>query len=115
MAPSSVLAPLDAATYLDFVDKEYLAPYVRHGGAAVKLLAVGDETAAKELAGGLASIGDGYQHAAVDAATTRIHMVDQVFAAVARQLDRVAGGFRAASRLRSVRFPATARSRPARP
>jgi BREX system ATP-binding protein BrxC/D len=90
MAPSNVLAPLDASAYLDFVDKEYLAPYVRHGGAAVKLLAVGDESAAKELAGGLASIGDGFQHVAVDAATTRIHMVDQVFAAVARQLDWVA-------------------------
>ena len=90
MAPSSVLAPLDASTYLDFVDKEYLTPYVGKGGAAVKLLAADDESAAKELAGGLASIGDGFQHAAVDAATTRIHMVDQVFATVARQLDWVA-------------------------
>ncbi len=90
MVPSNVLAPLDASTYLDFVDKEYLVPYVGHGGAAVKLLAVGDESAAKELAVGLASIGDGFQHAAVDAATTRVHMIDQVFAAVGRQLDWVA-------------------------
>ena len=89
MASSSVLAPLEASAYLDFVDKEYLAPYVRHGGAAVKLLVVADEQAAKELVVGLASIGDGFQHAAVDAATTRVHMVDQVFAAVARQLDWV--------------------------
>lgn len=90
MSPPNVLAPLDASTYLDFVDKEYLAPYVGHGGAAVKLLAVGDESTAKELAVGLASIGDEFQHAAVDAATTRVHMIDQVFAAVARQLDWVA-------------------------
>jgi len=90
VAPSNVPAPLDASTYLDFVDKEYLAPYVGRGGAAVKLLAVGNDSAAKELAGGLASIGDGFQHAAVDAATTRIHMIDQVFGAVARQLDWVA-------------------------
>jgi hypothetical protein len=90
VAPSNVLASLDAPTYLDFIDREYLASYVGHGGAAVKLLAVGDESAAKELAVGLASIGDGFQHAAVDAATTRVHMVDQVFAAVARQLDWVA-------------------------
>jgi len=90
VAPSSALAPLDASAYLDFIDKEYLAPYVGRGGAAVKLLAVGDEPAAKELAAGLASIGDGFEHAAVDAATTRIHMVDQVFATVARQLDWVA-------------------------
>ena len=90
MAPSGVLAQLEASTYLEFVDKEYLAPYVRHGGAAVKLLVVGDESAAKDLAVGLASIGEGFKHAAVDAATTRVHMVDQVFAAVARQLDWVA-------------------------
>ena len=90
MAPSDAVAPLAARAYLDFIDKEYLAPYVGHGGAAVKLLAVGDESAAKELAVGLASNGDGFQHAAVDAATTRVHMVDQVFAAVARQLDWIA-------------------------
>ena len=90
MAPSDTVAPLAARAYLDFIDKEYLASYVGHGGAAVKLLAVGDESAAKDLADGLASIGDGFQHAAVDAATTRIHMVDQVFAAVARQLDWIA-------------------------
>lgn len=90
MAPANGLAPLDALTYLDFVNQEYLASYVEHGGAAVKLLAFEDEFAAKELADGLARVGDGFQHAAVDAATTRIHMVDQVFAAVARQLDWVA-------------------------
>jgi P-loop Domain of unknown function (DUF2791) len=90
VAPSDTVVPLAARAYLDFIDKEYLASYVGRGGAAVKLLAVGDESAAKDLADGLASIGDGFQNAAVDAATTRIHMVDQVFAAVARQLDWVA-------------------------
>lgn len=76
-------------TYLDFLDKEYLAPFVGQGGAAVKLLTVADEPSAIELANGIATLGDGFQHAAVDAATTRIHLVDQVFAAVARQLDWV--------------------------
>src|SRR5260370_39259131 len=90
VAPSHVLGSLDASTYLDFIDREYLAPYVGHGGAAVKLLAVGDESAAKELAGWLASTGDGFQHAVGDAATTRVHMGDHVLAAVARQLDWVA-------------------------
>src|SRR5258708_12687454 len=80
MAPSDAVAPLAARAYLDFIDREYLAPYVGHGGAAVKLLAVGDEYTAKELAVGLASIGDGVQHPPVDPATTRVHMVDQVFA-----------------------------------
>ena len=90
VAPGAGPVPLDASGYLDFIDKEYLASYVGRGGAAVKVLAVEDQSAAKELASGLAGIGDGFQHAAVDAATTRIHMVDQVFAAVARQLDWIA-------------------------
>jgi len=90
MANPEFPATLDASTYLDFLDKEYLAPYIGQGGAAVKLLAVDDESVAKELAGGLATLGDRFQYAAVDAATTRIHMIDQVFTAVARQLDWVA-------------------------
>ncbi len=90
MTPSSAASTLRASTYLDFLDKEYLAPYVGQGGAAVKLLAVGDGPVAEELAAGLASIGDGFQHATVDAATTRIHLIDQVFTAVARQFDWVA-------------------------
>lgn len=80
---------LDVADFLDFLDKEYLAGYVGRGGAAVKVLVPVDEPAASELAGGLDRLGDGFAHAAVDAVTTRVHMVDQVFAAVARQLDWV--------------------------
>jgi hypothetical protein len=77
------------STYLDFLDKEYLAPFVAQGGAAVKLLVAADETVAGELAAGLAGLGDGFLHAAVDAAATRVHLVDQVFTAIARQLDWV--------------------------
>jgi BREX system ATP-binding protein BrxC/D len=76
--------------FLDFLNKEYLAGYVGRGGAAVKLLVPGDEIAATEIADGLDNLGDGFQHAVVDASTVRVHMVDQVFAAVARQLDWVA-------------------------
>lgn len=90
MAVPSAAQPLDASAYLDFVDKEYLAPYVGRGGAAVKLLVVEDDVTAKELASGLTTLGDGFRPAVVDAATTRIHMIDQVFTAVARQLDWIA-------------------------
>jgi hypothetical protein len=76
--------------FLDFLDKDYLAEYVGRGGAAVKLLVPGDESAAAEMADGLDGLGDGFQHAAVDAATTRVHLIDHVFATVARQLDWVA-------------------------
>jgi hypothetical protein len=80
---------LDADEYLRFVEREYLAGYVAHGGAAVKLLSVGDDAARGRLATGLAGLGSGFERAAVDAVTTRIHLIDQVFAAVARQLDWV--------------------------
>jgi hypothetical protein len=87
VADQLVSAGVDPSSYLGFVDREYLASYVGRGGAAVKLLVTGDEACAEDLATGLSALGDGFQHAAVDAVTTRIHLIDQVFAEVARQLD----------------------------
>jgi len=81
---------LGVAEYLDFVEREYLSGYVAHGGAAVKLLSVGDDAVRENLGSGLARLGDGFAYAAVDAATTRVHMIDQLFTAIARQLDWVA-------------------------
>ena len=98
---------IDATEYLEFVEREYLATYVGHGGAAVKILAVGDDAERIRLASGLASAGDRFEHAAVDASTTRVHLIDQVFAAIARQLDWVGlaeGVVRSA--LDRVAFPA---------
>jgi hypothetical protein len=80
-------APIAPADYLDFLSKEYLASYVGRGGAAVKLMVTGGQGAAQEVADGLATLGDGFEHVMVDAASTRLHMIDQVFATVARQLD----------------------------
>ena len=80
-------APIAPSEYLDFVAKEYLSGYVSQGGSAVKVLVVGDESVARELADGLAGVGDGFAHVALDAASTRVHLIDQMFAAVAAQLD----------------------------
>ncbi len=85
----TVVAP-GAAEYLEFVEREYLAGYIARGGAAVKLLCVGSDSSRQELTAGLAGVGDGFVHAAVDAATTRVHLIDQVFTTIARQLDWVA-------------------------
>ncbi|MBN1173193.1 MAG: DUF2791 family P-loop domain-containing protein [Micromonosporaceae bacterium] len=90
MAVHCAPPPLEVAGYLEFLEREYLAGYVDQGGAAVKLVSTGDPTAATQLASGLTSLGNGFQHAVVDAAATRIHMIDQVFAAVAQQIDWVA-------------------------
>lgn len=73
--------------YLEFVEREYLTDFVGRGGAAVKLLCAGDDTVRARLASGLARSGDRFAYAAVDAATTRVHLIDQVFAAIGRQLD----------------------------
>jgi len=90
MSDHVVQTSLDERSYLGFLQREYLASYVGRGGAAVKLLVTEPGPATASLALGLAAIGDGFQHAEVDAVTTRIHMIDQVFAAVARQLDWIA-------------------------
>jgi hypothetical protein len=84
------VAALGTAEYLEFVEREYLADYVARGGAAVKLLCVGSDSARQELTTGLAGLGSGFLHAAVDAATTRVHLIDQVFTTIARQVDWVA-------------------------
>lgn len=86
---------LDAPSYLDFLDREYLTPYVARGGAAVKLLATENDAAAGALAAQLdaaasepdGGFGTGFISVGVDAVTTRIHLIDQVFAEIARQLD----------------------------
>lgn len=82
-------APLNVDAYADFIAKEYLADFVRSGGGAVRLVVTGSETVARRwhLALAEAARSEGYQSAAVDAAETRVHMVDQLWFAVARQVD----------------------------
>jgi hypothetical protein len=99
---------LGAAEYLDFVAREYLTGYIDAGGAAVKLLAVGDDPARAELSSGFAGLDGGFAVAAVDAASTRVHLVDELFTAVARQLDWVAlAAAVVRSALDRAAFPAT--------
>ena len=79
---------LEVAAYVEFLAKEYLADFVGRGGSSVKFC-VGDEAARAALRQGLEAVAaaDGYAYAAVDAAATRVHMVDQLSFAVARSLD----------------------------
>ena len=75
--------------YLSFLAGEYLADYVAHGGAAVKFVVPADDGAAAAFTSGFAAAaGDaGYAVASVDAAETRVHLLEQVFFDVARQVD----------------------------
>ncbi|HTX00669.1 MAG TPA: hypothetical protein VMD59_17955, partial [Acidimicrobiales bacterium] len=80
-----MIAPGD---YAAFLEREYLRDYVGAGGSAVKF-AVADEHAAAALRSGLVSAAEsiGFLAVSVDAATTRIQLMDEVFFEVARQVD----------------------------
>jgi hypothetical protein len=79
---------IDVDDYTRFLDAEYLRGYIDAGGAAVKFL-VPDDTSGRSLPGQLAEVGRvaGYGCAMVDAASTRVHLIEQVFFDVARQID----------------------------
>ena len=75
--------------YLETLDGEYVSDYVASGGAAVKFVVPADEDAAATFLDGLSGAAGraGYLMASVDAAETRVHLLDQVFTEVARQVD----------------------------
>jgi hypothetical protein len=81
------MIPVDE--YLRFVDAEYLHEYVEGGGGAVKFIVPPDEVSAASFLEGFAAMarGAGYALASVDAADTRVHLLEQVFFDVARQTD----------------------------
>lgn len=75
--------------YVAFLDREYLGSYVAGGGAAVKFVVAADDDQAHAFSAAIRerAAGGGYLAARVDAAETRIHMMDQLFFAVAPQVD----------------------------
>ena len=88
-AVPAVGAGLEVDEYLEFLGKEYLAGFVRQGGAAVKVVVAGDDDVAARFHAGLAAdaAAEGFVYAAVDASATRAHLADQLFFAVAAQVD----------------------------
>lgn len=79
---------ITVSDYLDFVEREYLGDFVREGGAAVKF-AVTSDGMAESLRASLAERARllGYAVVSVNADEVRVHMIDHVFAAIARQID----------------------------
>lgn len=75
--------------YAGFVGTEYLDDYIRSGGAAVRFVVAGSDEVATRWHAALRSAADeaGYLCIGVDAAEHRVHMIDQLYAAVARQVD----------------------------
>lgn len=78
----------DLHEWLEVVRREYLQDFIRGGGAAVKFtVASGADRSAlrvnlQDLAGS-----EGFLFAAVDATTTKTHMIEHLFHDVARQVD----------------------------
>lgn len=68
---------------------EYLRGFISGGGAAVKFAVAPDEATQIEVRSGLHRVAEeeGFLFAAVDAAKTKIHMIDHLFHEVARQVE----------------------------
>jgi hypothetical protein len=77
-----------AHEWLELIDREYLTDFIVAGGGAVKF-AVGDAHQLEVIARVLDLLSErhGLAHVAIDAVTTRLHMIQDVFFAIARALD----------------------------
>src|SRR6266478_881720 len=74
--------------WIDLIESEYLRDFVTDGGAGVKFAVVdADQLAAVGRMLAELSERHGLTHVAIDAATTKLHMIQDVFFAIARILD----------------------------
>lgn len=75
--------------WLSVLRKEYLQDFIKSGGAAVKFVVPMDGLEHKGLVEKLGQVAeeDGYLFVSVDAATTKAHMIDRLFHAIAKQVD----------------------------
>jgi hypothetical protein len=80
---------LTAAEWLGALRSEYLASFIRDGGAAVKVAVAARPSAGAELTRDLAgeAATQGFVVVAVDAATCKVHLLHNLFFEVARQVD----------------------------
>src|SRR5438445_720670 len=79
---------LPANDWLAVLRKEYLQDFIRSGGAAVKFAVPLENMEHQGLLDTLQQMAeeDGYLFVSVDAAITRVHMIDRLFHAIARQV-----------------------------
>src|SRR5687768_13207251 len=75
--------------WLEVVRGEYLGDFIREGGAAVKVVVADGEAGRAAVRDALRESAEasGFQYAFVDAASTRVHLIDRIFHEVARQVD----------------------------
>ena len=77
-----------AQEWLDLIEREYVHDFVTGGGAAVKFV-VGDDDQLTAVGRALAELADRHRlaYVAINSATTKLHMIQDVFFAIARALD----------------------------
>lgn len=101
---------MKADDYARFLADEYLADYLPAGGGSVKLVVAGDADVADRFERALrdAAAEVGCPVVSVSAESTKVHLIDQVFFALARQIDwdEVAAAVVAAA-YDAIAFPAT--------
>ncbi|MBI2908739.1 MAG: DUF2791 family P-loop domain-containing protein [Chloroflexi bacterium] len=75
--------------WLRTIRTEYLSAFIRNGGAAVKFVVPLEDIPSNELSNMLrqASEQEGYLFTTVDAASTKVHMIDKLFHRIAAQID----------------------------
>lgn len=81
-------ASIQPAEWLRFAEQEYLGSFIRDGGSAIKFAVPFDDALRPVLFSGLAGISDraGYLVVMMNAAETRIHLVDEIFFRTAEQV-----------------------------
>jgi len=74
--------------WLAVIQEEYLQRFIKLGGAAVKFAVLPEEPRCMELVSSLGKLAEAenYCFAPVDVATTRAHMIDKMFFAIAHQI-----------------------------
>src|SRR4029079_2918447 len=85
---SRMSATIDTGEWLRFIEQEYLAGFIRDGGSAVKFAVPLDEGLRAGLFHGLDEIGKrgGYFVAGINAADTKVHLIDEIFFRVSQQV-----------------------------
>jgi hypothetical protein len=80
---------MDPNDWLEVIRREYLDDFIPAGGAAIKFVVPADAAGRGTVQQGLREAAEtlGYTFAALDAETTKLHLVDKLFHAVARQVD----------------------------
>jgi len=75
--------------WLEVIRKEYLQDFIRGGGAAVKFIVPTEEIDQGKLQQKIGDLAESerYSPVVVDAAKTRVHMIDHLFHEIARQID----------------------------